>query len=101
MYSPRIPTQTSWTAPTPATIATVEVQPATVCPCEREMKVYSTSSTARTAPPKPANVASRSGAVEKPVSESSESLSILMKGYLESPAARSSRLYSTVSEGKL
>ena len=48
----------------------------------------------------PANVATRSGAVEKPVKESSESLTILMRGYFDAPAARSSRLYSTVSEGK-
>ncbi len=57
-------------------------------------------STARRAPKKPANVARRSGAIEIPVRESTDSRIILSSGYFVDPAARSSRLYCTVSDGK-
>ena len=44
-------------------------------------------------------VARRSGASENPVTESIDSLSILTKGYLVEPAARSSRRYATLPDG--
>ena len=52
------------------------------------------------APPSPNQVASRSGAIEKPVRLSTLSRTIRDSGYLVRPAARSSRRYGTSAAGK-
>ncbi len=46
---------------------------------------------AATPPSRPSQVANRSGAIEKPVTPSTESRIIFPSGYLESPAARGAR----------
>jgi len=99
-YSPSRPRQMSWKAPKAETMSTVDVQPGTALPRHAVTRAKIPSRAAAAPPPRPRKVARRSGASENPVTESIDSLSILTKGYLVEPAARSSRRYSTLADGK-
>ncbi len=90
-YSPSSPRQSNCTAPTAATATNVEVQPGTVRPFSQASIARASSSPVAAAPPRPNQVASRSGATENPVRLSTDNRIIRDNGYFVRPAARDSR----------
>ena len=90
-YSPRMPSASSCTAPTAATMTTVDVQPGRVLPSSIDTSAKTSTPSAATPPSSPSHVANRRGAIENPVTLSTESRIILPSGYFESPAARAAR----------